>query len=36
VQSPPGGRGGWNLLRRGLVAWAANVYLRMAGITGRY
>ncbi len=25
---------GW--LRRALVAWAANVYLRVAGITGRY
>ncbi len=25
---------GW--LRRGLVAWLANVYLRIAGITGRY
>ncbi len=36
VHAPPGRRGGWNLLRRGLVAWAANVYLRMAGITGRY
>ncbi len=30
------GRSGWGLLRRGLVAWIANVYLRMAGITGRY
>ena len=36
VQSPAGRRSGLNLLRRGLVAWAANVYLRMAGITGRY
>ena len=25
---------GW--LRRLLVAWAANLYLRVAGITGRY
>ncbi len=25
---------GW--LRRGLVAWVANIYLRLAGITGRY
>ena len=25
---------GW--LRRGVVAWAATVYLRLAGITGRY
>jgi cardiolipin synthase len=28
---------GWRRwLHRGLVAWAANVYLRLAGITGRY
>lgn len=28
---------GWlGLLRRGLVAWAAYVYLRLAGVTGRY
>ena len=28
---------GWrSLLQRGIVAWAANVYLRLAGITGRY
>lgn len=26
----------WALLRRGLVAWCASTYLRMAGITGRY
>jgi cardiolipin synthase len=25
---------GW--LSRGFVAWVANTYLRMAGITGRY
>jgi len=30
-------RTGWRRwLHRGLVAWAANVYLRVAGITGRY
>jgi len=29
-------RRGWGLLRRGIVAWGANVYMRMAGITGRY
>ena len=28
---------GWRaLLQRGVVAWVANVYLRLAGITGRY
>ncbi|MCK6425036.1 MAG: cardiolipin synthase ClsB [Burkholderiaceae bacterium] len=28
---------GWpGLLRRALVAWAAHVYLRLAGVTGRY
>jgi cardiolipin synthase len=28
---------GWRgLLHRGVVAWAANIYLRLAGITGRY
>ena len=28
---------GWRLwLRRGLVAWLAQTYLRVAGITGRY
>ncbi|CAD5369118.1 Cardiolipin synthase B [Rubrivivax sp. A210] len=31
------GRGGWRgWLQRALVAWVANVYLRVAGITGRY
>lgn len=35
VGSPPSrGLRGW--LQRGLVAWAATVYLRLAGITGRY
>ena len=30
-------RRGWRLLlQRGLVAWAASLYLRLAGITGRY
>jgi cardiolipin synthase len=29
----PGWRG---LLQRGLVAWAAALYLRLAGFTGRY
>jgi cardiolipin synthase A/B len=30
-------RGGWRgMLHRWLVAWMANVYLRLAGITGRY
>jgi cardiolipin synthase A/B len=28
---------GWRgIFQRGLVAWCANIYLRMAGITGRY
>ncbi|WP_084267768.1 cardiolipin synthase ClsB [Azohydromonas lata] len=30
------GRGFWGALRRGFVAWGAHVYLRVAGITGRY
>jgi cardiolipin synthase len=36
VPGPPAGFmwSGW--LRRGLIAWMANVYLRIAGITGRY
>ena len=36
VIGPParGGLRGW--LRRVMIAWAANVYLRIAGITGRY
>jgi cardiolipin synthase A/B len=30
-------QGGWRgMLHRGVVAWMANVYLRLAGITGRY
>ncbi len=32
----PAGRGWRGWLQRGLVAWCANVYLRVAGITGRY
>jgi cardiolipin synthase len=32
----PGPRGHWRALRRGFVAWCAHVYLRIAGITGRY
>jgi len=31
-----GGQGLRGMLRRGLVAWAAYVYLRVAGATGRY
>lgn len=31
-----GSRGFWRTLQRGLVAWVAHVYLRVAGITGRY
>ena len=30
------GAGFWRTVQRGLVAWCAHVYLRMAGITGRY
>jgi len=36
VTAPPAGRGGWAVLRRGFVAWAAHWALRMAGITGKY
>lgn len=36
VQGTPTRPGLRGRLQRGLVAWAANVYLRMAGITGRY
>jgi cardiolipin synthase len=31
-----GPRGHWRALQRGFVAWCAHVYLRIAGITGRY
>jgi cardiolipin synthase len=36
VTVAPARRGWRGWLQRGLVAWFANVYLRMAGITGRY
>ena len=36
VQGEHSTRGLRALLRRGIVAWAANLYLRLAGITGRY
>jgi len=36
VTAPPLARGWGAALRRGFVAWAANWYLRLAGITGRY
>jgi len=36
VVGAPVGTGWRRWLRRGLVAWMANVYLRVAGITGRY
>ncbi len=36
VLGPPAQRGWRGLLQRGLVAWIANFYLRLAGITGRY
>jgi cardiolipin synthase len=36
VTAPPMPRGWAATLRRGFVAWAANWYLRLAGITGRY
>jgi len=36
VTAPPVARGWVATLRRGFVAWAANWYLRLAGITGRY
>jgi cardiolipin synthase len=36
VQGRPVPRGWRGLLQRGLIAWAANLYLRLAGITGRY
>jgi cardiolipin synthase len=31
-----GPRGFWRAAQRGFVAWCAHIYLRMAGITGRY
>jgi cardiolipin synthase len=36
VTGPTLAHGWWPALQRGFVAWAAHVYLRMAGITGRY
>jgi cardiolipin synthase A/B len=36
VTAPPLPRGWASALRRASVAWAANWYLRLAGITGRY
>ena len=36
VTGAPDGAGWRRWLRRGLIAWLANVYLRVAGITGRY
>lgn len=36
VTGKPAPRGWRGLLQRGVVAWVANVYLRVAGITGRY
>jgi cardiolipin synthase len=36
VTAPPVARGWVAVLRRGFVAWAANWYLRLAGISGRY
>lgn len=36
VARPPERRGWRSWLHRGVVAWAANLYLRLAGITGRY
>lgn len=36
VCGAPVGRGWRRWLHRGMVAWLANIYLRVAGITGRY
>ena len=36
VLGAPAARGWRGLLQRGAVAWCASIYLRMAGITGRY
>jgi cardiolipin synthase A/B len=36
VEAPPIRRGWRAWLMRGLVAWVANTYLKLAGITGRY
>jgi cardiolipin synthase A/B len=36
VLGQPARRGWRGWLQRGLIAWVATVYLRLAGITGRY
>ena len=36
VKTTSGGRGLFPVLMRGLVAWAAHVYLRLAGASGKY
>jgi cardiolipin synthase len=36
VTPPAVAHGWWPTLQRGFVAWCAHVYLRIAGITGRY
>jgi len=36
VTAPPAARGWAAPLRRGFVAWVANLYLRLAGISSRY
>ena len=36
ILGAPAARGWRGLLQRGVVAWCASIYLRMAGITGRY
>jgi cardiolipin synthase len=36
VTGPPAQRGWRGWLQRGLVAWAAAIYLRVAGVNGRY
>ena len=36
VTGAPGGSGWRGWMHRGVVAWMANIYLRVAGITGRY
>ncbi len=36
IGSPPLRQGWWRWLSRGVVAWCAHLYLRLAGVTGRY
>ena len=36
IHAPPLAEGWRRWLSRGVVAWCANLYLRVAGITGRY